>query len=62
MDPASGKLFGVIGNVEPNDETPAFPMAGTDPDFSRWYTQQWLKCHGFGVEASAEEADQPAAS
>lgn len=50
MDPNSGKLFGIVGNVETGEEARAFPLPGSDPDFSRWYTRQWLKCRGFAED------------
>jgi hypothetical protein len=61
VDPASGRLFGVIGNVKPSEERPAFVLAGSDPDFSRWYTLQWLKCQGFGKDTAEADGSQRAA-
>jgi hypothetical protein len=62
MDPTSGKLFGAIGNVVPSDEESAFRFAGAETDLSRWYTLQWLKCHGFGEEPATQDCDEPAAT
>jgi hypothetical protein len=60
MDPNSGRLFGAIGTVEPNENTPAFLLAGADPDFSRWYTLQWLMCEGYREAADMGHAEIPA--
>ena len=58
MDPTSGKLFGFIGKVTPSEETPAFPFTSAEPDLSRWYTLQWLKCQGFGEELAETDGSQ----
>ncbi len=65
MDPNSRKLFGIVGNVESGEEARAFPLPGPDPDFSRWYTQQWLKRRGFaedGGDAEGNIADNQSAT